>query len=185
MKKLAPLLLALSLFLGASCESDGYSSDAGSGVEPWPKPATTLQAAIQIAQKKFPDARCTEAGYSDRSGSLVCTVVLVQGDQRHDLQLDEQGGVTSSTDAPLDTETRGVLEAYGKLAPGIGMLQAGKSAMDEESGYWTMAAGLGNERGTILYQVLLVKGQKSKVARVSAANGRVDSVQDLDGAEMR
>jgi len=180
MKKITPLVLLLALFLVPACESSGSDSsyDDG-GSQDFPKPETSLTSAIQTAQKQMPEGRCIGAGLG---GSGIYTVSLVGGGKHRDVVIDPKDGrVMSSNDRDVDPGTQTLIDQLSALKPGVDALKALKSANSEESSYWPLAVELGNEQGKgLVYQVLLVKGKKAKVARVSPASGSVRSVEDAN-----
>lgn len=173
------VVAASLLCFSSSCESSGYDDYDDSGSQDFPKPDTSLTAAITIAQKKMPEGRCISAGIG---GAKFYTVTLVGGGTRRQILIDpKDGSVMTSSDIVVDTDSQALLDELSKLKPGVDALKAVKSASGEESSYRPLAVQLGNETGKgLLYQVLLVKGKKAKVARISPANGSVQSIVDAD-----
>jgi uncharacterized membrane protein YkoI len=180
--KLASALLAVLaaglLGFATSCESFGQGSDSESAEgASYPKPETSLSAAIRSALQKMPDGRCIGAGLGS-SGAYY--VALVAGSKRRDFLIDaKSGGVIGSSDQALDANTLGMLEELARLEPGVDTVKAVDAALAAESRCWSLAVELGRENG-LVYQVLLVRGNKAKVARVSPARGTVLSIEDAN-----
>jgi hypothetical protein len=175
---LPAVLAAFLLGCAASCAGSGHdsSSESAEGAS-YPKPGVDLHAAIQSALQKMPDGRCIGAGLGS-SGAYY--VALVAGAQRRDFVIDSKSGaLMGSSDRAVDAKTLGMLDELARLEHGVDAVQAVDAALGAESRYWSLAVELGRENG-LVYQVLLVRGNKAKVARVSPARGTVLSIEDAN-----
>ena len=143
------------------------------------QPATSLSAAIAAAQKSVPDGQFYKAEIESEDGKTICSVVLATAGGDREVNIDAASGkVLATEDEKLAPEAKKLLDELGKephSAP-VSAVQAIDAAVAKVPGSWAFAAALRHESGKLAYDVFLIDGQDIKVASVSAADGKVQSV---------
>jgi len=172
---------------GTQAHENHEGKEAGAGLE-LAEPATSLSAAIAIAQKSVPDGRFLVAKIDNEGGKAICIIGLACGDALRKINIDPAtGAILASEDEKLDQGFKELLEQIGedpKLAP-IGAGQAIDAAMAKVPGAWACFAILGKTEGTLVYVVMVVDGKNAKLAQIAAADGNVQKLTDVALVEER
>ena len=143
------------------------------------KPATTLSAAIATAQKSVPEGHFLKGEIEAEDGKTICSIVFATAKGDREVNIDATNGkVLATEEEKLTAEAKKLLEELGKdphSAP-VSAVQAVDAAVAKVPGSWALAAALSHESGKLAYAVFLIDGHDIKVASVSAADGKVQSV---------
>jgi uncharacterized membrane protein YkoI len=143
------------------------------------KPATSLSAAIATAQKSVPDGHFLKGEIESEDGKTICSIVLATAGGDREVNIDAASGkVLATEDEKLAPEGKKLLDELAKNphATSISAVQAVDAAVAKVPGSWALAASLSGESGKLAYAVFLIDGKDIKVASVSAADGKVQSV---------
>jgi uncharacterized membrane protein YkoI len=150
------------------------------------KPATTLAAAIAIAQKSIPDGRFLKGVIEEEDGKTICSIVLASGEGQREVNIDAASGAILGTEnEKLEPESGEVLAAVAKDSAHtpIGAVKAIEAALEKTPSAWAYAASLENPTDGLTYFVVLIDGKSAKVAEVSALDGKVQKISDLEEEE--
>lgn len=182
----ASLLFALGLFAALpACKSDkAHEHEKESEEIPVKQqPATTLVAAIATAQKSQPGGRFLAAEIENEGGKVICSVVFAIADGAHEVNIDgASGAILNTENEKIGPKTQALLAELAKnpgAAP-VTPAQAIEAALKKLPGSWALAADFGRDEDALVYSVVLAGGKEPMVAHVSAADGTVKKVTEME-----
>ena len=145
-------------------------------------PATSLAAAVTTAQQSVPGGRFLQAEMEEEDGKAICSILLASGDGVKEVNVDVTTGKILATESEkLDPEASTLLAGIDKdpKSAACTAVKAIEAALAKAPGAWAFATGLGRHEGQLVYTVFLFDGKAPKVAEVSAADGNVQKLSDL------
>ncbi|MBK7645464.1 MAG: PepSY domain-containing protein [Planctomycetes bacterium] len=215
-RSLLPSLLTLALLALYSCESacpvpDSASKPTAQPAAPpaakpaelppaaptapaIPAPKTTLANAIAVALASAKDTRFFGAEYESGEDRQIYSVALVGGGSLHEIRVDvADGKILGADEEKLDEHKLEIVEGMFQQVAKTTVDQALAAALAQVPGSWAAGAGLTRDGEATRYGVLLVTGEGTKLAIVSAEDAKVlevrtmaheDEDEDEDGEEM-
>jgi uncharacterized membrane protein YkoI len=177
---LACLAAALCLSLPA-CKGNGSESHEAHESPVEQQPAISLAAGIAAAQKSEPGLEFLAAEIENEGGKVICSVVLAKGDAAREINVDAMSGaIVNAEDEKLGSKAHAVLSSG---AAATSAAQAIEAALKKVPGTWASEIELENEGGALVYEVVLAGGKELLCAHVSAADGSVKKVTEMDEEE--
>jgi uncharacterized membrane protein YkoI len=177
---LATLAAALLCSLPA-CKGNGNESAEAHETPVKQQPPTSLAAGIAAAQKSEPGLKFLAAEIENEGGKVICSVLFAKGDAAREINIDASNGkVVNAEDEKLGSKAKAIVQAPGATTNAT---QAIEAALKKVPGTWASEIKLENEGGTLMYEVTLAGGKEPMRAQVSAADGSVKKVSELDEEE--
>jgi uncharacterized membrane protein YkoI len=178
-----PRFLAAALFLGlCACKGNGNESGEAHETPVTSQPATSLAAGIAVAQKSEPGLKFLAAEIENEGGKVICSVLFAKGDAAREINVDaSNGSIVNAEDEKLGAKAHALLQVPGGAATGA--TQAIEAALKRVPGTWASEIKLENEGGALVYEVTLAGGKEPMRAQVSATNGSVKKVSEMDEEE--
>ena len=178
---LAFLALASLLPLTA-CHGTGHEAKAEHEEAVATKPALSLSQGIAAAQKQAPNLSLLAAEIEAEGGKTICSVVLTDGKSAREVNIDAMSGALAGTeDEKLGERSLGLVhELTGSGAKIVAASQAITAAEQKAPGSWAFELRLVQGTAGLQYEIALEGGKERQVAHVSAADGAVLKIEDLE-----
>ena len=177
-------LVASALLLGlCACKGNGHGAGEGKEVPVGKQPAISLAAGIAAAQKSAPGMQFLAAEIENEGGKVICSVVLAQGDAASEINIDATSGVVVNTEKEkIHDKTKALLQALAKdrKLASTTPAQAIEAALKRLPGTWAIEMRLTNEGGVFVYEVALAGGKEPMLVQLSAADGTVKKVSEME-----
>jgi uncharacterized membrane protein YkoI len=180
-------ILATALVLGlTACKGNAHHAQEQREVAVDRQPAMTLASGIAAAQKSEPGMQFLAAEIENEGGKVICSVVLAKGDAAREINIDAtSGAIVNSENEKLHAKTLALVQelAQDPKRAATTAAQAIEAALKKVSGSWALEVKLEKVGGAFVYEVTLAGGKAPMVAQVSAADGLVKQVSEMEEEE--
>ena len=180
MKFLAALLLLLPACKGSGAHGSGapkHEQDFEMH-----EPAVSMARAIEAAQKSEPAKLVISAdfGWNITGTQVLWVVLLADTHEKRQVEVDAASAALVQSDRMASVGSAALQYLADSASISVHGPQAIEAALKKVPGTWCFALQLGREEGAIVWFVALAGDHKWRVAEVSAADGNVLKVADVD-----
>jgi uncharacterized membrane protein YkoI len=181
--RIASLVVSALLLGFCACKGNGHDAGEGKEVPVGKQPAVSLAAGIAAAQKSAPGMQFLAAEIENEGGKVICSVVFVKADGASEVNIDAtSGAVVNTENEKIHDKTKALLQELAKdpKLASTTAAQAIDAALKKLPGTWAIEARLTKEAGLFVYEIALAGGKEPMLAQVSAADGMVKKVSELE-----
>jgi len=175
-------LAAALLFSLSACKGGGHEAGEAHETAVKTQPATSLAAGIAAAEKSESGLKFLAAEIENEGGKVICSVLFAKGEAAREINVDaSNGSIVNAEDEKLGKKEHALMQVSPAAATGAA--QAIEAALKKVPGTWASEIKLENEGGVLVYEVTLAGGKEPMRAQVSAADGSVKKVSEMDEEE--
>lgn len=182
----SPRLAAVLLLGLCACKADRHGAQEEHEIPVEHQPVLSLAAGIAIAQQSEPGTQFLGAEIENEGGRVICSVVLGKGEAAREVNIDAGSGkIVNTENEKLHKRSSALVQALAKDATlaATTPAQAIEAARAKFPGSWALEAKLEKDDGAYVYEIVLAGGKEPRVAVVSATDGVLKKVEELENEE--